>query len=167
MNIEDVYDAYYDRIYKMIYMYILNRQDTEDVVQDTFVRAVSAWSTYDPEKSQIQTWLFRIARNTMIDFVRKRKHRGQDVPLDDIPEEGTEDKELMSLTDSYAGEAYCILKQLNENDRELLMMRYGMELSYKEIAKETDSNEKAVGKRVERLLLKCRNLIPGTDNAKA
>ena len=71
---------------------------------------------------------------------------------------GTEDSELNALADDDAKELYAILKRLKPQDRELLIMRYIEEMSYKEIAAKVDSNDKAVAKKVERLLKKCREI---------
>ena len=56
-----------------------------------------------------------------------------------------------------------ILSRLNEKDRSLLSMRFGLEMSYKEMADVLSSNEKAVAKKMERLLTKCRD-ITGEKN---
>ena len=69
-----------------------------------------------------------------------------------------EDRELLSLTDNYAKEAYVILSQLNEKERALLSMRFAEDLTYKQMAERLGSNDKAVAKQVERLLKKCREL---------
>jgi RNA polymerase sigma-70 factor (ECF subfamily) len=142
----------------MIYMRLLNRDDTEDVVQETFVRAYSAWDSYNPGKAGVQTWLYAIARNTLINYMRKYKHFTQSVSLDESVELGVEDKELASLTDSNAQDAYLILRHLSDTERELLTMRFAMELSYREMAQQLGSNEKAVAKRMERLVSKCRQI---------
>ncbi len=158
MTFPQVYEAYYDSVYKMIYMRLLNREDTEDVVQETFMKAYSAWDSYNPEKAGLKTWLFAIAKNTLINYMRQYRHFTQSVSLDESVELGVEDRELASLTDGYAQDAYLILRHLSDGERELLTMRYAMELSYKEMAEELGSNEKAVAKRMERLLSKCREI---------
>ena len=161
MTFEQAYDNYYNMVYKAVYMRLLNREDTEDVVQETFIKAMKAWDSFDSSKSNVQTWLCSIAKNTMLNSIRdNKKHKNPS--FDELAEAGfdpgRDDEELLSLTDDYAKEAYEILVQLKDSDRELLAMRYGEELSYKEIAAALSSNDKAVAKRVERLLCKCREL---------
>ena len=73
-------------------------------------------------------------------------------------EPGSADPELEKLTDGYTRSAYVILSRLNDSERNLLSMRFGLEMSYKEMAEVLSSNEKAVGKKMERLLKKCRNI---------
>ena len=73
-------------------------------------------------------------------------------------EPGSDDKELEQLTDGYAGRAYEILKHLNDSEKELIMMHYGLELTYPEMAKLLTSNDKAVGRRMQRLIRKCQKI---------
>ena len=116
---EEVYDEYYEKVFKSVYIRLLNMENTEDIVQDTFVKAMNAYDRFEP---------------------------------------GSYDSELEKLTDRYARSAYRILSRLNEKERTLLSMRFGLEMSYKEMAEVLASNEKAVAKKMERLLEKCRNI---------
>ena len=153
---EEVYQECYERVYNTIYIRILNRENAEDIVQDTFIKAMKAYESYDPEISSVSTWLNRIAVNTLTDHLRKTK--AVTVDIDDCLDLGDSDKELEALFDDSAKKAYLILKKLKDEERELLMMRFSMELSYKEMGEKLGSNEKAVAKRVERLLVKCKGV---------
>lgn len=65
----------------------------EEAVQETFLRAWRAADRFDPHLASLRTWLFAIARNVVVDFVRRRKARPQAVPLSEAPsatEDGTE-----------------------------------------------------------------------------
>jgi RNA polymerase sigma-70 factor (ECF subfamily) len=65
----------------------------EEAVQEVFLRAWRAADRFDPHLASLRTWLFAIARNVVVDFVRRRKARPQPVPLSDAPseiEDGTE-----------------------------------------------------------------------------
>ena len=159
MTFEEAYERHYEDVYKVIYMRLLNRENTEDVVQETFIKAMNSWDSFDESKASAKTWLSTIARNTMLNHIRdNKKHDASS--FDEMSEAGfemgVEDEELNSLADDDAKEVYAILKNLKEKDRELLIMRYVEEMSYKEIAAKVDSNDKAVAKKVERLLKKCR-----------
>ena len=153
---EEVYQECYERVYNTIYIRILNRENAEDIVQDTFIKAMKAYESYDPEISSVSTWLNRIAVNTLTDHLRKTK--AVTVDIDDCLDLGDSDKELEALFDDSAKRAYVILRKLKAEERELLMMRFSLELSYKEMGERLGSNEKAVAKRVERLLVKCRGV---------
>ena len=158
---EEVYEENYRRIYNAVYMRLLNRENTEDVVQETFIKAMNAYDRYDPEIASLPTWLNRIALNAVIDRIRRDNRKNVisfDEYLENGQEQGEDDPELARLTDGDTRELYGILKKLGDEERELLTMRFALELSYKEMAQILDSNDKAVARRVERLLEKCRKI---------
>ncbi len=158
---EQVYDEYYEKLYNYVYMRLLNRESTEDIVADTFVKAMSAYGRFDPSVASVYTWLCTIATNTLYDHFRKNK-TGKVVSLEDYLEVGIEpsqmDEQLEKLTDDEAKRAYMILSELTPQERGLISMRYGMELSYKQMAGLMSSNDKAVAKKMERLLDKCKKI---------
>ena len=161
MTFEEAYEECYEVVYKAVYMRLLSRENTEDVVQETFIKAMNSWDSFDESKASVKTWLCTIAKNTMINYVRGNK-KHENSSFDEMSEAGFEvgvaDNELESLADDDAREAYELLKPLKPEDRELLIMRYVEEMSYKEIAEKVGSNDKAVAKKVERLLKKCREM---------
>ena len=153
MTFEEAYEEYYDVVFKSVYMRMLSRENTEDVVQEAFVKAMNSWNDFDESKASVKTWLCTIARNTMINYIRNNK-KHENSSIDDLNEAGFEP----GAEDNDAREAYELLKPLKPQDRELLVMRYVEEMSYKEIAEKVGSNDKAVAKKVERLLKKCREM---------
>lgn len=74
-------DRYQDRIYSVVNNYVYNSEDAIDIAQDTFIKAYQKLATFD-SASAFYTWLYRIAINTSIDFLRKRKTKSAD-SLDD------------------------------------------------------------------------------------
>lgn len=65
-------DRYIDPIFSYIFRLTKNRQDTEDISQDTFVRVWKGFSTYH-SSSAFRPWIFSIAHNCAIDFFRKKR----------------------------------------------------------------------------------------------
>jgi RNA polymerase sigma-70 factor (ECF subfamily) len=140
---------------------MLHREDAEDVTEDTFIKAMNSYDSYDPGKASYITWLCTIARNSLIDHVRKA-HSDKIVPFDETFDKGAIDKELESLTDDTQKRVAKIMAHLRQEERELLSMRYGLEMDYAQIAKIVGIEPKAAAKRVERLLKKCREIDGGT-----
>lgn len=75
-------DRYQDRIYSAVLNYVSNRDDAVDIAQETFVKAYSSLRSFN-SSSAFYTWLYRIAVNTAIDFIRKRRAK----PTDSLDEE--------------------------------------------------------------------------------
>lgn len=74
-------DRYQDRIYSTVLNYVSNPDDAVDVTQESFVKAYTSLRSFNAS-SAFYTWVYRIAINTAIDFLRKRKSRIAD-SLDD------------------------------------------------------------------------------------
>lgn len=91
----DAYDMlvqrYQGKIYSLVYNMTSNREDTEDLVQDVFIKAHSALEKFQG-KSTFYTWVYRIAVNRTINFVKKRKKRSA-LSLNEI-DHGVERDEL-------------------------------------------------------------------------
>lgn len=73
---------YQDRIYSVVANYVSNPDDATDIAQDTFVKAYMKLPSFD-SSSAFYTWLYRIAVNTAIDFLRRRKSK----PVDSLDDE--------------------------------------------------------------------------------
>ncbi|MGE5672931.1 MAG: RNA polymerase sigma factor [Mycobacterium leprae] len=105
----------------------------EELMQETFVRALQAAATYTP-RAKIRTWLFHIAANLVRDRWRRRARQGEHLPLDALPlpaPDSTEERALDRVTYLAVREA---LLQLPLEQRAALLLRYYHDLSYEEIA---------------------------------
>jgi RNA polymerase sigma-70 factor (ECF subfamily) len=70
-----LYDNYADALFSVIYQIVNNREITEDLLQETFVKIWKKIDTYEKNKGTLYTWMLNIARNTGIDFIRSNKNR--------------------------------------------------------------------------------------------
>ncbi len=154
---EEVYEEQFSYVYNYIYMMLLNRETTEDIVSTAFLKAFRNYSSYDPAKSGIRTWLCRIAKNCAIDHVRS-KAKKEVLSIEDIREPFYEE-EFQSLQDDANRRAFQLLSGLSRSEREFLGLRYRLDLSNEEIAAITGSNAKAVSEKYRRLLAKCKKLL--------
>jgi len=69
---DELINKYRGSVYNLVYRMIENRQEAEDIVQETFIKAFNALKTFN-EEFAFSTWLFKIATNNCIDTLRKRK----------------------------------------------------------------------------------------------
>ena len=79
---DELIRTYHGKIYALVYNMTSNREDTEDVVQEVFVKAYSALARFKGDSS-FYTWIYRIAVNRTINFVKRRKKR-EGFSLDDV-----------------------------------------------------------------------------------
>ena len=158
-----VYEQEYSYVYNYIYMQVMHRENTEDLVSDVFRRARSHYDGYDPSKASVRTWLCTIARNSLIDYYRKNGRRKTE-NIDDAPEPSAVD-EYDILKNPINKEVYRLLQFLSDDERELLSMIYVQEMKNPQIGEILGINAKAVSERHRRLLAKLRNLEKGKDSS--
>jgi RNA polymerase sigma factor (sigma-70 family) len=131
------------RIYTAIYMIVKDRYEAEDLLQDTFIKAVNTIKSgrYN-EEGKFLPWISRIAHNLAIDRFRRNK-RYPEVVLEDgsrifdsmqFSEESYEAKQLLRDTRSRIRD---LIKELPAEQKEVLIMRHYLEMSFQEIADRT------------------------------
>lgn len=158
-SFEQVYEEQFSYIYNVVYMMLPHRENAEDIVSEVFMKAMESYDSFDPKKASVKTWLATIARNMVTDRYRSNA-RKQSVSIDDVEEMSTED-EYEVYKDDVNREVAHILKQLSDEERELLVMRYFMDMKNPEIAEKLGIAPKAVSERLRRLLQKCSKLETG------
>lgn len=86
-------DEYGEKIYAMVFRMLNNEQDTEDILQETFLKAYRSISAFEG-KSSISTWLYRIAFNEALMLIRKRKPESY-LLSDDVEDDQEETPEIV------------------------------------------------------------------------
>lgn len=147
------------RIYNLAYRMMGNHEDAQDVAQEAFFKAWSALPNFKGDSS-FSTWLYRLASNTAIDHIRKKKRQQEYSLTTDFPEdeEGTEwqvpdenPSPESSLLHKELGEVIGEgLGKLPEHYRLVLTMRELGGMSYQEIATTLDSDLGTVKSRIAR-----------------
>src|SRR5712691_1720705 len=122
-------------IYRYIYSKVGNREEAEDLTQQTFVKAVRNLDRRRGPQS-IQKWLFQVARTTVADYWRAY-YRASSSSLDELLDAGWEgpiDEELVAASTTPTDRVQRILHALPEHYREVLTCRFLLNLSIKETA---------------------------------
>jgi RNA polymerase sigma-70 factor (ECF subfamily) len=118
------------------------REDVQEVVQDTFVRAFASLDGFRGDSS-LRTWLFTIARRLILDRRRSARRRGEQVEV----QEGDVVTEFDSLDDVVADETrarlQAAMEELSPTQREVFVLRVSEGMSYKEIADSVGTTEGA------------------------
>ena len=154
IDFEAVYDAYYDRVFKYAYTLLLNRHDAEDVTAETFLTFLQRYQCRDPDNPGTAAYLTRVAHNRAVNLMTSFAYRKRT----ELPSELLDEKDFPGSLDA-SDLVLRLYAKLKIEERELLNMRYVMELKDREIASLLGLSEKAVNKRNQRLLAKCRELL--------
>ncbi len=142
----ELMNGYRDSLYFMLLKMTNDPYDAEDLTIEAFGKAFKNLSNYSPEYA-FSTWLFKIATNNCIDFIRAKKKNtvsldvafGNNHPSDFIAKEvasETDDPEACFIEKQKSVMMRKMVEQLKPNYRRLVELRYFQELSYEEIALE-------------------------------
>ena len=154
-SFEEIFREYYKPIYNYVYMQILHREEAEDLVSDIFIKAMNAYDSYDPSMASEKTWLFRIAKNHLIDHYRRLAAHPTYVTEDEVLEAiPSKQDDFAAIEDETNKTVYLVLSHLRTEERNILVMRYVWDLKNPEIASELGINEKAVSERIRRAIAK-------------
>ena len=134
-----LYDGYFRKIYNFIYFKTHHRQTAEDLTGQTFFKALENIKKFSPAKGQFSSWLYCIARNTVIDLYRGRKN---EVDINDVWDLSSgEDLARDAAIKERLGKVREHLAKFDSQQREIIIMRVWDELSYKEISEILEKSE--------------------------
>ncbi|MFO7891802.1 MAG: sigma-70 family RNA polymerase sigma factor [bacterium] len=131
-------------IFKMIYQMIKNKEETEDIVQETFIKAFNSLHSYN-SKYAFSTWLYKIAYNHCIDKLRKKKLKTQSLDKPIELKEGSvkfqikDDRynpEKSVILDEKKNKINLTINSLPEKYKKVIIYRHHKDKSYHEISKE-------------------------------
>lgn len=145
----ELLDRYRDAIYFLLLKMVNNKSDAEDLTIEAFGKAFKNINQYTPNFA-FSTWLFKIATNNCIDFIRKRKANVVSIDQQTEDYEGVASSPATNLQASVLDPEETLIKEQNikliqslvsklkPRYRKLIELRYFKEYSYEEIADELD-----------------------------
>ena len=146
-----LYELYAAGVYRLCYNLLLNRDDAEDIAQDSFVYAFKNVGRYDPAKASFKTWLYTIAICRCRNLYRRNRvplldiaamlHNPLTAPKSDSPEAAFAHRNAREALEK-------ALSRLQPRLREAIVLRYGHGLTYREIAEVMDCPAKTAESRV-------------------
>ncbi len=151
---DEVYEQELPRVFNYFRYRLADRAAAEDLTSETFEKAWRARGRYRADRGSVSGWLFAIARNVAIDHYRRRRPV---VPLDaapllsDIP-----DPEDAALREAERRRLAALLGALPTRERDLIALKYGAQLTNREIARQTRLSETNVGTILHRTVSSLR-----------
>jgi RNA polymerase sigma-70 factor (ECF subfamily) len=154
----ELYERYYTRIYRYCFHRVGTVADAEDLTALVFMKALEALPSYQSRRGGFAPWIFRITRNAVIDYYRRRR---QHAPLERVDWEasGTGDPATDVLAVERRQDLQRQVRALSEEQREVILMRYAADLTFPEIAAVLNKNEPAIRMLLHRGLRKLKSVI--------
>lgn len=153
-----LYDTYARKIYDFIYFRVQHRQSVEDLCSQTFFKALENIGKYRDNSGNFSAWLYKIARNVVIDYYRTKKNEADVADYFGLNDGSDLERDFDTREKLKSVEKY--LQGLNPELREILIMRVWQDLSYKEIAAILNKSEASCKMKFSRAINKLRQEIP-------
>jgi len=135
-----IVDAYTERLYWHIRRFICSHEDTNDLLQDVFIKIWSSLSGFRGE-SRLYTWIYRIATNEVLNHLRKQRFKAL-ISLDSVSAslERKIDEDTHFNGNELQRELHKAMQRLPEKQRIVFSLRYFDDMKYEEISEITDTS---------------------------
>ena len=138
-----LYEQHFDRIYRYLILKIGDETEAEDMTQQVFLNALQSISSFKWKGVTFSAWLFRIAHNQAVDFLR-RKNKRATVPLDESLASRDAGPQLLAELRLDIRQLVCATEKLTKAQREVIALRFASGLSVAEVANIMGKSQGAV-----------------------
>lgn len=161
-----IVSKYQQRIYNLIYQRVRERETTEDLCQETFLKAWQALPNFKGQ-SAFYSWLYKIAINCSIDFLRKQNKQFV-LSWEELPQHSNETLEASKKQPSisqilekkeFRNIVDKAVRQLPTGQRDVFYLRYGEELRIKDIATRLNKSEGTIKTHLHHARRKLRDML--------
>jgi RNA polymerase sigma-70 factor (ECF subfamily) len=157
-SLEILIKRYLGPIYGFVFRFVGNREDAEEIAQEVFVKVWRNLKKFNRSKS-FKTWIFSIAKNTAVDFLRKRRVQVfSETEIETVvdpaplPQELLEKAEMVKLLEP-------ALNKLERKYRMVLLLYYNDHFNFREIAEILDEPLNTIKSRHKRALIILKKLL--------
>jgi len=164
--LENLIQKYLRPIFNFVYRFTNNTQDAEDLTQEVFVRVWQNLKRLDRQRS-FKTWLFSVAKNAAIDFLRKKKvlyfsefedKKGNNPIIDSLADPSPLPQEIFECQ-SIAADLNRVIGKLPPQYRLILLLHYNDHFTFQEIAETTGEPLNTIKSRHRRALIFLKELL--------
>ncbi|EMS71177.1 RNA polymerase sigma factor [Ruminiclostridium cellobioparum] len=165
---EELSGSYYTKVYNICYRMLNNPDDALEQAQETFIKAFRYIKDFKGNSS-FSTWIYRIATNTCLDFIRKNnKNKNtvsmeqatfEDITVKDRLVSSMPEPEKIAETNAQKAAIKEALEKMNEKNRMIIVLRDFMGLSYEQISETLETPVGTVKSRISRARSELRELL--------
>ena len=164
-SLEILVNRHKQRIYSFIYSKVLDRDISEDIFQDAFIKVINTLKkgNYN-EEGKFLPWVMRIAHNLVIDHFRKDNRmpsfkNTEEFDIFSVLSDNSLNAEKRIIKDQIHADVRNLVEELPEDQKEVLMMRIYRDMSFKEISEQTGVSINTALGRMRYALINLRKVI--------
>ncbi|MFL0101797.1 RNA polymerase sigma factor [Tenacibaculum maritimum] len=165
LSLEFLIKRHQQRLYSFIYSKVQDRDITEDIFQDTFIKVIRTLKkgTYN-EEGKFLPWVMRISQNLVIDFFRKNNRmpafkNTDEFDIFSVLSDGELNAERKIIKEQVLREVRYLVEELPEEQKEVLKMRIYKDMSFNEISENTGVSINTALGRMRYALINLRKII--------
>ena len=162
----ELYEEFLPRVFRYIRYRVNSEQETEDLTSVVFEKALVNFEKYSRDKASFSTWIFSIARNTVIDHYRTQARRPsislEKAEIETSSNELLPDDVLVKMEERE--KLQSCLSRLSREEQEIIALKFGAEMNNRQIARATGLSESNVGTKLYRAVRKLRDSFQETEN---
>lgn len=166
-DFELIYDTYYEKVLGFVKKRVTNQEVAEDLTGDIFEKILKYMEDFKWQGITVSAWIFRIARNHIIDYYRKNSKRKKDKSLEDVVnfvESSAPNVEVEIEADEEEQALYKAIQELAASEQYLVYYKFFEGMANKEIADLTGMTETNVGTKLHRIRKKIEEIIKETHS---
>jgi RNA polymerase sigma factor (sigma-70 family) len=165
-SLEILIQRHKGRVFSYILLIVKNQELAEDIFQETFIKVIRSLKKGKyTENGKFVSWVLRISHNLIIDHFRKEKLKGTvsndslDIDIFNSQKFSEDTIEDQMINTQILSEVKDLIKELPEDQQQVIIMRHYLDLSFKEIAEQTDVSINTALGRMRYALINLRKLV--------
>jgi RNA polymerase sigma-70 factor, ECF subfamily len=161
----EFYTRYLPKVYKYMTYKVADIQLAEDLTSLVFEKALTKFKSHDSEKASFSTWIFTIARNTVIDHYRANsKVQTVEINSDDFSADGGDSPEESAIKSEEFRTLQGFVSKLSQTEQEIISLKFGAGMNNRQIAGMTGLSDSNIGTIIWRAVGKLRDNFRGLEN---
>jgi RNA polymerase sigma-70 factor, ECF subfamily len=139
-----IYEAYFDKIYRYLVVRVRNETEAEDLTQQVFMKVLQSISSYKSKGVPFSSWIYRIAHNQMVDFMRQQNKKATvDIEGLQLPDNADDPQQVIEQQVDVE-EVKKATQKLTAAQQEVLSLRFTAEMSIAQCAEIMGKSEGAI-----------------------
>ncbi len=161
-----LYQLYYPKLYNYAYLQLSDVQQAEDLASEVLLRVLESLKDYRFQGVPVAAWVFRIARNHLIDLHRRRQRRPQVTLYEGIPNADASPHDAAERSIAQ-GELRLALSHLTEEQRQVIILKFVEGMDNSSVARVLGRSEGAVKSLQHRALVSLRKILSSQEGAQS
>jgi RNA polymerase sigma-70 factor (ECF subfamily) len=130
-----LYERYVDRIYRYVYLQVGDPSEAEDITEHVFLKMIESFRDFEWRRAPFSSWLFRIARNRVVDAFRRdaRRPRAPVETLRNVVAPDREDPQRHAERAEFREHLRDAMGHLTDLQAQVILLKYGLELTNAEV----------------------------------